>query len=228
MRESGQKRLRVTMKGESSMKFYDMKMAPNPRRVRMFLAEKGISVESVQVDILAGENQTPAYLAKNPRGLVPMLELDDGTVLDESVAICRYFEELHPEPNLMGRTPLEKAQIESWQRRVEFDGVGAIASIFRNVAPQFAGHAVPGVTETTEQIPALAERGALLIALFWRDLDARLGTSAYVAGDRFTIADITAFICIEFAKWVKSTPGPEFANIARWYAEVSARPSAKA
>lgn len=210
------------------MKLYDMKMAPNPRRVRMFLAEKGIEVPRVEVDIQAGENLRPEYLAINPRGVVPTLRLDDGTVLDESIAICRYFEELHPEPNLFGTTPLERAQVESWQRRMEFEGMFNIAAAFRNAMPAYADRGAPGAGPPTPQIPELAERG-MLMARHWMDgLEARLAASPYLAGDRFTVADITAFICVDFAKWVGLRAGEAHPALGLWYQGIKARPSAAA
>jgi glutathione S-transferase len=210
------------------MKLYDMVKAPNPRRVRMFLAEKGIEIERVEIDIPGGQNLTPAYLAINPRGAVPTLLLDDGTIIDESVAICRYFEELHPEPNLMGRTPLEKAQIESWQRHMEFDGLFSVAAVFRNTVPQFAGRAMPGTTPSLPQLPDMAERGVVLTTHFFDMLNARLNDTAFVAGDRFSIADMTGFIAVEFARWVKLAPLETHVHLKRWYEEIKSRPSAKA
>lgn len=210
------------------MKLYDMKLAPNPRRVRIFLAEKGIYVERVDLNIGAGENLSPEFLAINPRGLLPTLVLDDGTVLDESIAICRYFEEVYPEPNLMGRTALEKAMIESWQRRIEFDGLLSVATAFRNAAPHFANRSMPGAHPPLPQVPAMVERGMILSQGFFDALNDRLGNSAYVAGDRFTIADITALTTIDFAKWIKLTIGEQHPHLRRWYADVSARPSATA
>lgn len=210
------------------MILYDMEKAPNPRRVRWFLAEKGISVETRQVDLTRGENLTPEYLAINPRGLVPTLVLDDGTVIDESVAICRYFEELQPEPNLLGRDAREKALIECWQRRAELDGLYSVALVFRNSTPVFANRAVPGLSEPSDQLPQLVERGTLLTRRFFDMLDRRLGESDYVAGDRFTIADITAFVTLNFARWVKLAPSEQHTNIARWFETVSARPASRA
>jgi glutathione S-transferase len=210
------------------MKLYDMVKAPNPRRVRMFLAEKGIEVPCEQLDIAGGENLTPGYLAINPRGSVPALLLDDGTLIDESVAICRYFEELHPEPNLLGRTPLEKAQIESWQRHMEFDGMMSVGFVFRNVHPPFANRGAAGTAPAVPQLPDMAARGIVLTEHFFATLNARLGDVPFVAGDRFTIADITGFIAVEFARWVKLAPAETHDNIKRWYADIKARPSAKA
>lgn len=210
------------------MKLYDMVKAPNPRRVRIFLAEKGIEIERVEVDIPGGANLTPDYLAMNPRGVVPSLVLDDGSVLDESVAICRYFEALHPEPNLMGRDSLEAARIESWQRRMEFDGLFAVAAVFRNEAEPFANRAMPGTSPSLPAIPAMAERGRVLTAYFFELLEARLATSEFVAGDRYTIADITALVSVDFAKWVRMRVPETHAATKRWYEAVSARPSARA
>ncbi|MFN7175340.1 MAG: glutathione S-transferase family protein [Thermaurantiacus sp.] len=210
------------------MKLYDMTAAPNPRRVRFFLAEKGIEVPRVEVDIPSGGNLAPDFLAINPRGVLPTLVLDDGTVLDESIAICRYFEGIAPEPNLMGRNPLEQATIEMWQRRMEFDGMFGIAAAFRNSAPAFARRASPGASPEAAQIPQLVDRG-LDQARHWMDrLDQRLQVSPYVAGERFTIADITACICVDFAKWVKLRLGEEHVAARAWLERVKARPAAAA
>ena len=210
------------------MILYDMEKAPNARRVRWFLAEKGITIETRQIDLPGGENLTPEYLAINPRGLIPTLVLDDGTVIDESVSICRYFEEVQPEPNLLGFDAKEKAVIDCWQRRAELDGLYAVALAFRNSTPVFANRAVPGVTEPTEQLQSLVERGTLLTHRFFDLLDTRLGETEYVAGNRFTIADITAFITLNFARWIKLSPGEQHTNIARWFTAVAARPASKA
>jgi glutathione S-transferase len=211
-----------------AMKLYDMKQAPNPRRVRMFLAEKGITLPMEEVDIQAGANLKPAYLAINPRGVVPTLVLDDGSVLDESIAICRYIEGLHPEPNLFGRDPLEAARIDSWQRRMEFEGMFNIAAAFRNSMPAYAGRGSPGAGPPTPQIPELAERGLLLARQWMEMLDVRLGESEHVAVDRFTVADITAFICVDFAKWVGLRATDDQPYLKAWYARVKSRPSAAA
>lgn len=210
------------------MKLYDMGLAPNPRRVRIFLAEKGIEVEREEVDIPGGANLSDVYRAINPRGVVPTLVLDDGMTLDESVAICRYLEALHPEPNLMGHDPLEIARIESWQRRMEFEGMFNVAAAFRNTAAPYAARGMPGALPPTPAIPALAERGLLLARHWMAELDVRLGASPFVAGDRFTIADITAAISIDFARWVGLRPTAEQPHLGRWHADVRARPAAKA
>ena len=209
------------------MKLYDYAMAPNPRRVRIFLAEKGIEVDTVQVDIPAGENLSEEFRAINPRCLLPTLVLDDGTVLDESVAICRYFEELHPQPPLMGTDAQSRAVIESVQRHVEWDGLMPVADAFRNGNPAFADRATPG-SQGVPVIRELVERGRAAALRFYDSLNAALGKSDHVAGDAFSIADITAFCVVDFAKWVQIRAGDEHPHIQRWYAAVKARPSASA
>lgn len=209
------------------MKLYEYTMAPNPRRVRIFLAEKGIEVETVQVDIPAGENIAPTFRAINPRGLLPTLVLDDGTAIDESVAICQYFEELHPEPPLMGTDAKSKAVIASAQRHMEWDGLMPVAEAFRNGNPAFANRAVSG-SEGVPAVAALVERGLASAKRFYAALNETLAHAEYVAGDAFSIADITAFCVVDFAKWVKFRAGDEHPHIQRWYAAVSSRPSASA
>lgn len=210
---------------QPGLTLYTMKHATNARRVRIFLAEKGIEVDQIDVDILKGEHLTPAYLAINPRGLLPALQLADGTVIDESIAICRYIEEMWPEPPLMGTTPLEKAQVESWQRHIEFDGMMAIASVFRNSAPQFANRPTPGSGPQSPQIPALAERGRAQIIHFFDQLEARLATSPFIAGPRYSVADITGLCTIDFAKWVDARVPQSHSATLAWYAALRARPS---
>ena len=211
------------------MKLYDSEQAPNPRRVRIFMAEKGISCETNQLNIVLGENLSDDFLAVNPRGLLPTLVLDDGTVLDESVAICRYLEETHPEPQLMGTDAISKAQIESRQRHMEFDGLFSAAEAFRNAYPRFAKRGLGGNVGSVDAIPALVERGKASVLRFYNRLNEDLGQSQYVAGDAFTIADITALCAVDFASMAARVPVPETCeNLARWHAEVSARPSARA
>ena len=209
------------------MKFYDCATAPSPRRVRIFLAEKGITVETVQVDLRSNEQFTPAFRAINPDCTVPALRLDDGTVIGDAVAICQYFEELHPEPVLIGATAQERAVVNALNRQIERDGFFAAMDALRNTAKGLKGRALPGPHDY-EQIPELAERGRARIAHFFRDMDARLAGRAFVAGDRYTIADISTLVLIDLAGWVKLTIPEDAANLRRWYAAVSARPSAKA
>ena len=211
------------------MKLYDSKLAPNPRRARIFMAEKGINCDTVQVDIIQGENLSDDFLAINPRGVLPTLVLDDGTVLDESVAICRYLEEIQPQPPLMGTDPVSKAHIEARQRHMEFDGLMGAAEAFRNAFPGFANRGLPGNAGAVDAVPALVERGSNTVRRFYQRLNEDLGESEFVAGDIFSIADITALCVIDFAAGAARLPIPDDCeNLKRWHAAVSARPSAAA
>ena len=202
------------------MKLFDSAFAPNPRRVRIFLAEKGIEVPTVQVDIGKAENRRPEFLAKNPRGAVPVLELDDGTYLAESVAICRYFEEVQPEPVLMGTDARDRAVVEMWNRRMELEVALPIMQSFRNVHDFFKGR-IPQVPEYGEVCKDAAAKN-----LEW--LDAELASRDFIAGDRYTIADITAQVGIDFGRTTDIRIQPEQKNLQRWYEAVSSRSSAKA
>lgn len=209
------------------MKLYDADFAPSPRRVRVYLAEKGIEVPTEQVDLRQGQQLSSEFLAKNPTGTVPALELDDGTVINQIAAICQYFEETHPEPALMGTDARDKAIVTMWDRRMEGEGAAAVAEAFRNSHPAFKGRALPGPLNL-DQIEELAERGKKRYDHFLKTLDERLGEASYVAGERYTVADITAMITLDFAQFVQ-LPGIEgYGNIERWYGEVSQRPSARA
>jgi glutathione S-transferase len=202
------------------MKIYDSKMAPNPRRVRVFLAEKGIDVPYEQVDIAQAENRSATFRAKNPMGGLPVLELDDGTCIAESVAICRYFEETQPQPPLMGVDAKDKAVVEMWQRRMELEVFIPIAQVFRNQHAFFKGR-IPQVAEWGE-----VNRKWATDRLTW--LDSVLADREFIAGPRYTIADITALCGIDFGKVSDIRIQPEQVNLARWYAAVSSRPSARA
>ena len=210
------------------MKLYDAAWAPSPRRVRIYLAEKGIAVERVEVDLRSGEHFGAAYLSINPRGTVPALELDSGEVICESAAICRYFEAVQPEPPLFGTTPVEIGMIESWTRRIENDGYTAAVYAFRNTRPAMADKGAPGKWPPIPQIPELATRGAIMWGAFVAALDARLATSEWIAGDAFSFADITALVTIDFAKSAKLLVPDNDVHLRRWYEAVSARPSAAA
>jgi glutathione S-transferase len=212
---------------EALMKLYDCSTAPSPRRVRVFLAEKGIAVPTVQVDLRAGEHLAPAFRAINPDCTVPVLALDDGTVIADAVAICHYFEEVQPTPPLIGTTRSARALTIAWGRRIERDGFYAVMEAFRNATPGLKGRAVPG-PDDYEQIPALAERGRMRILRFFQRMDAHLARSPFVAGASYTMADITAQVTVEFAKWAKVSVPYGCPDLARWFAMVSARPSAKA
>jgi glutathione S-transferase len=203
------------------MKIYSSTVAPNPRRVRIFLAEKGIQVPYENVDITAAVNRQPEFRKNiNPMGEVPVLELDDGTHIAESVAICRYFEELHPQPPLFGVGAVERAIVEMWNRRMEFHVLLLVAQVFRNTSEFFKGR-IPQVPQYAEVCRAAAEK-----SYAW--LDEELANRRFIAGDKFTIADITALCGIDFGRVSKIRIQPEQKNLARWREEVSARPSAKA
>jgi glutathione S-transferase len=212
---------------ETAMKLYDCATAPSPRRVRIFLAEKGLTIPTVQVDLRGGEQFTPAFRAMNPGCTVPVLELDSGAAITDIIAICRYIEELHPEPVLMGRDAEQRALIECWVRRIEWDGIYAVQEAFRNSAPGLERRALPGPLPL-EQIPALAERGRVRAQHFLAWFDARLADHAFVGGPDFTIADISAMVAVDFATRAKLDVPDHLLHLKRWYAEVSARPSAKA
>ncbi|MEK9755003.1 MAG: glutathione S-transferase family protein [Rhodospirillaceae bacterium] len=209
------------------MKLYDYKMAPNPRRVRIFAAEKGIELELIGVDLAKRQQMSDQFKKVNPRLAVPALELDDGTVLTESMAICRYFEEIKPEPALFGTGALGKATVEMWHRRMELEGLACVAEAVRNSVDFFKGRALAGPYDY-DQIPALAERALVRIDHFYDMLDRRLSESEFVAGPAFTVADIAALCAIDFARVVKKRPADTQTALKRWHAAVSARPSASA
>ena len=203
------------------MKLYDGGRAPNPRRVKVFLAEKAITVPTEQVDLGKMAHKSAVYTAVNPLQRVPALELDDGTVICESIAICRYFEQLQPDPPLFGIGAKDIAVVEMWERRVEFHLLGPVSHVFRNSHPAMKEMEVP-------QVPAWAEANKPRIMDFLSLLDRELGSRRYIAGERYTVADITGMIAVDFMKPAKLEVPPALANLKRWHGEVSARPSAKA
>ena len=203
------------------MKLYDGGRAPNPRRVRIFLAEKGISVPLVFIDINQMEHKTQEFAGLNPMQRTPVLQLDDGTCIAESVAICRYFEELYPDPPLMGRNPLEKAQVEMWQRRIELNLFGPVAHVFRHLHPAMADMEKP-------QIPAFAEANRPRVTEALAILDKALQNQPFICGDELTIADITGLVTLDFMKPAKLDIAPEFSNVLAWHQRLKARPSAAA
>ena len=206
------------------MKFYDCQTAPSPRRARIFLAEKGLEIETVEVDLGGQEQLSEAFKRVNPRCTVPVLELDDGTCLTENSGIAAYLEALLPDPPLLGTTPVEKGLIANWNARVELEGLWPIADAFRNRSRGMAGRAITGPTNY-EQIPALAERGHARGMEFFEMLNARLGESEYVAGPSFSVADITAYVVTEFASWTRLGMTEAHTNTRRWAETVAARPS---
>ena len=209
------------------MKLYDYTVAPNPRRVRIFLAEKGIALPTIQVDLRAGEQFTPEFRAINPACTVPVLEFDNGQRIAEVVAICVYFEAIHPDPPLMGTGPQDRAIVAAWQSRAEREGLLAVAEAFRNSTPGLKGRALPGPNDY-EQIPALAERGRTRVARFFTAIDRELADREFIAGDRYTIPDITALVTVDFAGWIKLPIPDECTHLRRWHKAVAARPSAAA
>ena len=202
------------------MKLYDFAGAPNPKRVRVYLAEKGLSVPTQQVNILSGENRSPEFLAKNPMGGLPVLELDDGTYLPESLAIMEYFEDLNPTPPMIGTTPAERARVRALERIAELSILARVAGIFQNTHPFFAGR--------IKQSPEAADnaRGGLKGAL--RILDGLVGKGPFVAGARPSIADCTLVAAYNFAEFAGVPIDPECMNLARWWATFKERPSAQA
>jgi glutathione S-transferase len=200
------------------MKILDEKRAPNPRRVRVFLAEKGIEVPFEQVDIMTGAAKTHGFTAINPFQRVPDLILDDGTAISETMAICRYFEALNPEPSLFGRTPLEIARIEMWSRRAEFNFLLSVVNVFRHTHPAMAELESP-------QVPAWAEAIRPRVAWIVGVLDQALAQSRFLAGEDFSVADITAAIATDFMKAARLSIPDEAVNFKRWYDDVRARPS---
>jgi len=209
------------------LKFYDCATAPSPRRVRIFLAEKGIDVETEQVDLGAGEQFSDEFRKVNPDCVVPALVLDDGMCLSEAIAICQYLEERYPEPALFGSTPEERALVSMWNAKIEQQGLWSVMDALRNYAKSFKGKALSGL-DSYEQIPELAERGRLRAQRFFNRLDAQLADHRFVAGEQFSIADITALAFVDFAKWIKLEIPDDAVHLQRWHAEVSSRPSASA
>ena len=207
------------------MKLYESKSSPNSRRVRIFLAEKGITIPTVPINLAAKEQFSDAYAAINPRRVVPTLTLDDGTAIGEVLAIWRYLEEVYPEPPLMGSTPTDKALVTMWERRAELEGFAAVMEAVRNSVPGLKGRALAGPHDY-EQIPALTERSKARAIDFYADLNARLLDVPFVAGNHFSVADITAVVTVDFATAGIKLPIPdELRPLKRWYDAISARSS---
>ena len=202
------------------MKLYDLKSGMNPRRVRIFLAEKGVTIPRVEVDMASGENRRPPFLALNPMGTMPVLELDDGTHLAESIAICRYIEELHPSPPLFGASPIERARVEMWNRRMELEIMRPLQDAFLHLSPFWVG-----------KRPQVAEYGRLQQAyarerMTWLDSD--LAKRTFIVGDTYTVADITAQCGLLLGKNTGTPIPDECKHLRRWFDQVSARPTARA
>ena len=203
---------------------YDCATAPSPRRARILLAEKGVVHATVEVDLRNGEQLSDAYRQVNPQCTVPALRTDDGLLLTDNAAITVYLEARYPQPPLLGSTPQEKAGIASWNWRIEFEGLLAIAEALRNSAPAMADRALPGPVNYP-QIPELARRGLARVQQFFITLNDRLAGRAFIAADRFSIADITAVVAVDFARVVKIKPGERHPHLQRWRATMAQRPS---
>ena len=203
------------------MLLYHDPSAPNPRRVRIFLAEKGVAYDTIEVSIAAAQHQTPEFRKKNPLALLPVLELPDGKVLRESMAICRYLEELYPDPNLLGADAWERAQIEQWNRHAELELLLPIAQVFRNTNAFWSGR----IKQSAEFGEIMRELAGQRFAFF----DGELAQRPYMAGERFTVADITALCAIDFGKVSQiRIDAAKHPHLAAWHDRVSSRPSAKA
>ena len=203
---------------------YDCATAPSPRRARIFLAEKGVAHETIQVDLKNSEQLSSAYQKINPQCTVPALRTEEGTVLADNAAITAYLEARYPEPPLLGITPNEKAQIASWNWRVEFEGLMAVAEALRNSAPAMANRALPGQMDYP-QIPELAQRGLARLQQFFGMLDERLADRNFIATDSFSVADITAVVAVDFARVVRIKPGEQHPHLQRWRAAMAQRAS---
>ena len=207
------------------MKLHHSASSPNSRRVRIFLAEKGLSIPLVTIDLGKGEQHSDAYRVINSRRVVPTLVLEDGTAIGEVPVICRYIEEVHPTPPLFGETAKEKALVAMWERRAELEGFASVMEAIRNSVPGLKSRAIAGPHDY-EQIPELAERSKLRVKNFFADFDDRLGEAPFVAGQRFSVADITALVTVDFAAKAINFPVPdEHRSLKRWYDAVSSRPS---
>jgi glutathione S-transferase len=210
--------------GHDMITLYDCSTAPSPRRARILLAEKGVSHETVQVDLRNGEQLGDAYRQINPQCTVPALRTEDGLLLTDNAAITAYVEARYPQPALLGSTPAEKAEIASWNWRVEFEGLLAIAEALRNGSPAMANRALPGPVDYA-QIPELAQRGVARVQRFFAALNERLADREFIAADRFSICDITAVVAVDFARVVKVKPGEQHPHLLRWRAGMAQRPA---
>jgi len=205
---------------------YDFEMAPSPRRARILLAEKGVPFTAIQVDLRQQEQLGDAFRAINPRCTVPALRLEDGSILTDNAGIAAYLEATYPEPPMMGRTALERAEVASWNARIEMDGFMAIAEALRNSAPAMKDRALTGAVNYA-QIPELAQRGLARAQQFFVELDAHLAEREFIATERFSLADITAVVALDFARVVRFKPGDHHPNLMRWRKAMGERPSMK-
>ena len=206
------------------MKLYTFPGAPNPLRVHLFLAEKGIEIDTVVVDLTRQEQLSPEYRRKNPNCDVPMLELDDGTCISQVPAVMTYLEQLYPDPPLYGQSPEAAAKAIMWEHLMAVNGLNAVGDVLRNTSSAMAGRAVVG-PHNYDQIRELAERSRVRVSHFFNDLNNRLERSAYVGGEQFTVADITGWVSVNFAGWVKEFPAEELTALGEWYHKLAERPA---
>ncbi|MEM6748032.1 MAG: glutathione S-transferase family protein [Pseudomonadota bacterium] len=204
--------------------FYTFPKAPSPRRAEMVLIEKGVDYDSVVVDLSSGEHLGEAYRAINPACTVPVLTVEDGTVLTDNAGILAYLDAMHPERPLLGSTPAERAAVASWSAKVEFEGLLGIAEALRNAAPAMKGRALTGPV-SYDQIPELARRGVKRVGVFWEVLNEALEGRDYLATDDFSAADLVAVVAVDFSKVIKSRPSEAMTNIWRWRERLNERPS---
>lgn len=207
------------------MKLYDFGPAANGQRVRVFLAEKGITLPSTELNVREGHQFKEPFSRLNPFHCVPFLELDDGTVISESISICRYLEELNPEPSLFGRDAAERATIDMWNRRLELDGFMPILHAVRNHLPNFKGRVVPGTRTDLTQLPAMVERGKEMLEILLSRLEPQMAKSEFIAGPRVSVADITGYFMINMAQKLDMDIESRYPNIHRWHKAFAARPS---
>ena len=203
---------------------YDCATAPSPRRARIFLAEKGVDHETVQIDLRGAEHMGEPYRQINPQCTVPALRTEEGTLLTDNAAVAAYLEARYPEPPLMGRTPQDKAEIASWQWRVEFEGLMAVADAFRNSSPAMVNRALPGPVDYP-QIPELGQRGLARVQRFFVTLNEQLAGRDFIAASQFSVADITAVVALDFARVIRLKPGEDLQHLLRWRAAMGERPA---
>jgi len=206
---------------------YDCEPAPSPRRTRIFLAEKNIDYAAIQIDLRAGKQFSDQFRAVNPRCTVPALKLESGAILTENLAIADYLNNLRPDPPLIGHDALSRAEVLQWNSRIEMEGLMAIAEILRNTSKGMIDRALPGGLNLP-QIPALAERGRLRLPAFFKHMNRHLERREFVAGDHYSLADITLLVTIDFSKWVKAEPEESLTHLLRWHSMASARPASSA
>lgn len=207
------------------MKLYDFAPAPNAQRVRVFLAEKGLEIPIQQLNVRDDDQFVEPFTSMNPFHCVPFLELDDGTVIAESMSICRYLEELNQEPPLFGRTAEERAIIDMWLRRFELDGFIPMLHAVRNHVPMFAGRVVPGTRTDLPQMPAMVSRGKEMMEIFLGRIEPHMSKNEFVAGPMFTVADITGFFTLRLTSALEMDIAASYPAVTAWFAKVSARPA---